>query len=151
MPTAPRSPLLIRLASAAHRGLYRASAGRLGGSVGGAPVLLLATRGRRSGKVRTTPLLYVRDGEDFVVVASNGGRDQHPAWWPNLQAHPRPTVQVKGERLAVEAGEVTGPERERLWALLVAAYPAYDTYRQRTARELPVVRLRPHATGRRDH
>jgi deazaflavin-dependent oxidoreductase (nitroreductase family) len=138
----PNLRWLIALISSVHRALYRASGGRLGQSLGrGRRMLLLATRGRRSGRERVTPLLYVRDGERFVVVGSNGGDDRHPAWWLNLRQDPEARIQVGREELAVRGRAADPAERARLWPELVAAYPPYEDYRRGTRREIPVVIL----------
>lgn len=121
--------------------LYRASGGRLGGTVAGAPVLLLEHVGRKSGKRRTTPVLYMADGQDLVIVGSRGGSDATPAWWLNLQANPATTVLVGHERRRVVARQATGEERARLWPGLTAMYPDYEVYQRRTERELPVIVL----------
>jgi deazaflavin-dependent oxidoreductase (nitroreductase family) len=128
-----------------HTLLYRATGGRLGHSLPGVggKVLLLDHVGARSGTRRTSPLLYVRDGEDLVVVASKGGFPRHPAWFHNLVANPDTSVQVGSERTAVHA-RVAGPEeRDRLWAMAVSAYGGYEDYRARTDREIPLVVLEP--------
>lgn len=114
------------------------------------PVLLLTSRGRRSGQERTSALLHLRDGERFVVIASNAGEDRHPAWWLNLRAEPRGEVELGRHRIAVRAREVEGPEREQLWTRWLEADPSYDEYRKRTTRRIPVVVLEPdHVTGTR--
>jgi len=108
------------------------------------PSLLLTTTGRRSGLERTQPLLYARDGTDFVVTGSNFGQQQHPAWTANLLARPEATATVDGTPVPVRAVLATGEERDRLWKLLVATWPAYTTYRQRAAgRQIRVFRLIP--------
>ncbi len=135
--------VLIRLTGRIQRVLYRASGGRIGGRVGKAGVLLLTTMGRRSGKARTVPLLFVPDGDGFVIVASLGGHDAHPAWYRNLRANPVAAVQVGRTTTRVESHEVGAEERERLWPILVATYPAWGEYRTRTAREFPILALRP--------
>jgi deazaflavin-dependent oxidoreductase (nitroreductase family) len=137
------SPLLVRVASAVHRTVYRATGGRAGGRMGKGDILLLTTTGRHSGRQRTNPLIYVPDGNDWVVIGSNGGRSDHPAWWLNLQANPHATVEVRKRRSEVVASEVEGADRDRLWAAAVAAFPNYDAYRARTDRTIPVVRLHP--------
>jgi deazaflavin-dependent oxidoreductase (nitroreductase family) len=92
---------------------------------------------------RTTPLVYIRDGESVAIIASKGGHPQHPSWFHNLQAHPDATIQIGARRLAVRA-RVAGPgERPRLWAKALDAYPGYAGYQQRTSREIPVVVLEP--------
>ncbi len=128
-----------------HTFLYRRTGGRLGGGapgVGG-KVLLLDHVGAKSGTERTSPLLYVEDGDDLVVIASKGGYPKNPAWFHNLRANPDTTVQVGGERRPVHARVATAEERERLWPQAVAAYSGYEDYRARTEREIPLVILEP--------
>ncbi len=138
----PNIRWLIALISLVHRAVYRASGGRLGQSLGrGRRMLLLTTRGRRSGRPRVTPLLYVPDGQRWIVVGSNGGDDRHPAWWLNLRQEPEARIQVGREELAVRGRAADPAERARLWPELVAAYRPYEDYRRRTEREIPVVIL----------
>jgi deazaflavin-dependent oxidoreductase (nitroreductase family) len=134
--------ILLSIFGGLHTALYRASGGRLGGSMKKAPVLLLTTKGRKTGKVRTTPLLYSRDGDNLVVIASVGGAPHHPAWFFNLQGH-KAQVQIGKERLKVKAREAEGEERERLWRQMVGIWPAYADYQQKTTRRIPVVVLEP--------
>ncbi|MFC0508296.1 nitroreductase family deazaflavin-dependent oxidoreductase [Micromonospora costi] len=103
--------------------------------------LLLTTRGRRSGKLRRTALIYGRDGEDYLVVASQGGAPEHPAWYLNLMADPQVEVQVGAERFTARARTATAEEKPRMWATMAAIWPAYDDYQARTDREIPVVVL----------
>ena len=126
-----------------HRFVYRLSGGRLGAAFGGAPVLLLITTGRRSGEPRPVTLTYFEDGERLVVIASNAGEDRHPAWWLNLKEHPDATVQIGDITTRVRAVEAVGEERERLWAELIRRDSAYEKYRLRTDRQIPVVLLQP--------
>ena len=123
--------------------LYRASGGRLFGSFDGNPVVLLHHVGRRSGEARVTPLLYLRDGDDVVVVGSMGGTPKNPAWVHNLRARPEVEVELGRERRAVRAHEADPEERARLWPRLVEHYPAFEAYQGRTDREIPVVILSP--------
>lgn len=109
----------------------------------GTTALILTTTGRRSGAPRSTPLIYQRVGDSYVVVASRGGADEHPAWYLNLEVDPNVQVQVRGERFAARARTAGPQEKPGLWEKMVAAYPAYDDYRQKTAREIPVVVLDP--------
>ena len=129
----------------AHTFLYRRTGGRLGHSIPGVPgkMLLLDHVGAKSGTKRTSPLLYVRDGEDIVVVASKGGFPKHPAWYHNLLANPDTTVQVGSKRLPVHARVAKPEERDRLWTMAVKAYHGYEDYRARTDREIPLVVLEP--------
>ena len=120
--------------------MYRGSGGRVGARARGLDFLVLHTIGARSGRSRSTPLLYLADGDIFVVVASNGGRDSHPGWHHNLLRAPAASVTVGRERLAVHARVAAPHERERLWPLLDRLYP-YDAYRARTSREIPIVLL----------
>ena len=99
----PTNPALIKLFSAAHAFSYRLTGGRMGRRIAGAPVLLLTTTGRKSGKRRTAPLLYLEDGENIVVVASNGGNDQHPVWWLNLKQDSDAQVQIGSTSKRVRA------------------------------------------------
>ncbi len=134
---------LFRLVIAAHVALYRLLGGRLVGRMGKAPILLLTVTGRRSGRRITTPLLYARDGQNLVVIASAAGQAKHPAWWLNLRANPQATVEVGRERLEAIARAATPDEKPRLWALMTAMYPTYNAYQQKTARVIDVVVLTP--------
>ena len=133
----------MKSVSGMHTALYRASAGRIGSRVQGMPVLLLTTTGRRSGKPRTTPLLYVREGDTIVVVASNGGSDSSPAWWLNLRSDPHVEVEIGRARTRVTARKASPEERVRLWAEFTSGFPGYAKYATKTAREIPVVMLEP--------
>jgi deazaflavin-dependent oxidoreductase (nitroreductase family) len=124
---------------------YRGSGGRFGAEFKGAPVLLLDHVGRRSGKRRTNPLMYVDDGPNLAVVASKGGAPKDPFWWTNLKAHPDTTVQVGGEKREVRARQATPEEKATLWPRLNEVWPEYDEYQKRTDREIPVVILEPRA------
>lgn len=134
---------LWRLVNAIHIWLYRVTRGLVGHQAGGLASLLLTTVGRHSGEARTVALTYVPDGRDYVVVASNGGADRHPAWWLNLTARPEATVQVGKDVLPIVAHAADRTERARLWPLLTAANPFYARYEELTARDIPVVVLRP--------
>lgn len=129
--------------SKAHLALHRLSRGRLLGRVAGMPVLLLTTTGRRSGKPRTTPLTFFRDGANLVVIASNGGADRPPDWSLNLQQNPAADVEIGTDRLGVQARTATAEERERLWVEITATYSGYAAYQRKTARPIPVVILTP--------
>jgi deazaflavin-dependent oxidoreductase (nitroreductase family) len=109
----------------------------------GAPVLLLTTVGRRSGRTRRTPLIYGRDGDRYLVVASKGGSDEPPVWYRNLRADPRVRVQVRGDIVDGRARDATAAEQERLWPEMARIWPDYDNYQQRTARAIPVVVIEP--------
>lgn len=107
------------------------------------PVLLLTTTGRRSGKARTTPLTFFRDGANLVVIASNGGADRPPDWSLNLQQNPRAVVKIGMDELTVQARTASNEERESLWPRITATYSGYARYQQNTARQIPVLILTP--------
>ena len=109
------------------------------------PVLLLDHRGRKSGRLYTTPLLYMTDGPDTVVVASQGGLPKDPQWYVNLRSHPDTHVQIRAERRPVRARTADARERSRLWPLLLEVYADFETYQAWTEREIPVVILQPRA------
>ena len=136
-------PVLNRLMKG-HTAVYQATRGRVGHRFPGAPpMLLLEHTGAKSGVTRTTPLVYVADGDDIVIVASKGGHPKHPAWYHNLRANPETAIQVGAQRRAVRA-RVAGPdERDRLWEMAVRTYKGYEGYRERTEREIPLVVLEP--------
>lgn len=148
--TTPQPSLMKRAGRALARGflgahvwVYRRTGGGLGGSLGPNKILLLTTVGRKTGRQRTWPLVYFEDGERVLVVASNGGADQHPAWFLNLQSSPRATIQIQQRQLAVYAAVAGVADRERLWRLIVAAGPQFAQYQTNTRREIPVVVLTP--------
>jgi len=107
------------------------------------PVLLLTTTGRRSGKARTTPLTFFRDGADLVVIASNGGADRPPDWSLNLGKNPRAVVKIGTDELTVQARTASAEERERLWVGITATYSGYARYQNKTSRQIPVLILTP--------
>src|SRR4051812_4024425 len=128
----------------AHARLYQATGGRVGGRVPGLPpMLLLDHLGARSGRRRTTPLVYMPDGEDFVVVASKGGYPKNPGWVHNLRANPDTEIQLGSRRIAVRAREATETERERLWPRAVDYNRVWGDYQRRTDRTIPLVILTP--------
>ncbi len=135
----------LKISAPLHRWLYRTSGGRVGTNWANdrMPVLLLTTTGRRTGKERTWPVGYMRDGDSYVIVASNGGLASHPAWYYNLSAEARVEIEVGGERLRMQAATAEGAERAQLWAEIVERYPNFTKYQQGVTRELPVVVLRP--------
>ena len=145
MRLADRSWPVIRRLAGAHTFVYRASGGLVGHKLPGSPpMLLLDHKGARSGRQRTTPLLYVDDGDDVVIVASKGGNPKNPAWFHNLKANPDIEVQVGSERRAVHARVATKEERRRLWPLALKTYRGYAEYQSRSkGREIPLVILEP--------
>lgn len=125
-----------------HARVYRATGGRIGGNVPGVPSMLLLDHvGAKTGKQRTTPLVYMPLDDDFLVVASKGGYPKDPGWMHNLRAHPETTVQVGRHRHAVRAREATPQERDELWREATAYNRVWGEYRKRTAREIPLVIL----------
>ena len=124
-----------------HVKAYIDTNGKRGHAWRGTQTLLLTTTGRRSGQPRIAPLIYAEDDGRYVLVASQGGRPQHPAWYLNLQADPDVEVQVWGERFAARARDAEREERERLWRVMAGEWPAYDDYQARTDRKIPVVIL----------
>ena len=123
--------------------LYRLTGGVIGGRVQTLPVLLLTTTGRTSGKPRTVPVAYLRDGSTNVIIASYAGLPRHPAWFLNLESHPEATIQVKKRQMQVKT-ETANPEKKReLWARLMEVAPGYANYQKRTTRDIPMVILHP--------
>ncbi|MEV6586878.1 nitroreductase family deazaflavin-dependent oxidoreductase [Streptomyces acidicola] len=134
--------------------VYRRTRGRLGGRWRVAagfrkpvPTLLLDHRGRKSGRLYTTPLVYMTDGADTVVVASQGGLPKHPQWYLNLCAHPDTCIQIRTDRRPVRARTADPQERSRLWPLLLDVYADFEVYQSWAEREIPVVILHPRSTG----
>jgi deazaflavin-dependent oxidoreductase (nitroreductase family) len=127
-----------------HARIYRATGGVVGGRIPGLPSLLLLDHvGAKSGRRRTTPLVYMPVGDGFLVVASKGGHPKHPAWMHNLRAHPDTEVQVGRRRIEVRAREANADERRELWPKAADYNPHWGRYRQRTTREIPLVLLEP--------
>jgi deazaflavin-dependent oxidoreductase (nitroreductase family) len=124
-----------------HIRVYRETGGERGYHWRGADILLLTTEGRRSGQLRTTPLIHRTDGDRWVVVASKGGSPANPGWYENLKANPEATIEVLADSIPVHATTAEGEERARLWSLMTEVWPAYDEYQARTSREIPVVVL----------
>jgi deazaflavin-dependent oxidoreductase (nitroreductase family) len=128
----------------AHVGLYRLTGGRfLLGPFGSSRTVLVDHVGRKSGKKRTTPLLYLADGDDVVIIASKGGSHKHPAWWLNLREMDETTIQLGPEHRRVAVREATPEERARLWPKVVEIWSDYARYQERTDREIPLAILSP--------
>ncbi len=134
---------LIRWMSWNHVLWYRLTRGILGGRLGRARLLLLTTTGSKTGKQRTTPLIFVENGDSTAVIASNAGNPKDPAWWGNLKKNPTCEVQIGGRKQVMRARPATSEEYPTLWEKLVSVYPTYETYKQRTQRHLPIVVLSP--------
>lgn len=139
------STALQNVLTSFHTFIYSRTNGAVGGRIVNCPVLLLTTRGRKTNKQRTLPLLYLADEDSVVLVASNGGATKHPGWWLNLQSNPAAQIQIRGIKRFVRAEESSAEEKQRLWSLLTAMYPGYKKYQEITNRDIPVVILRPTA------
>lgn len=128
---------------ALHVFVYRLTGGRIGGKMWGAPVMLLTTLGRRSGKYRTTPVLFLQKEHDWVIVASNVGRPKNPTWYYNLKEDPTLTIRVRDQVMKAHAREASADETEQLWPSLAKMYLAYSDYQKKTSRRIPVLVLEP--------
>jgi deazaflavin-dependent oxidoreductase (nitroreductase family) len=133
----------ITLLGEEHVRRYQETDGEVGYIWNGVPTLLLTTTGRRSGKLHTTPLIYGRDGDDYLVVASMGGAPKHPNWYGNLVAQPSAQIQVRAEHVGVTARTAGEDEKPRLWKIMTDLWPNYGAYQSRTDRVIPVVVLTP--------
>jgi deazaflavin-dependent oxidoreductase (nitroreductase family) len=120
---------------------FRASHGRVGGNFAGAPLLLLHTVGARSRQSRVNPVMYLADGDRYLVFATKAGSDRNPDWYWNLLANPEATIEVGDETIAVHATELTGPERDEMYRLQSGRYPGFAAYQQNTSRTIPVIAL----------
>src|SRR4051794_18744987 len=124
-----------------HTQRYKETGGEVGHEWQGTQTLLLTTTGRKSGEPRELPLIYGRSGDDYLIVASKGGADEPPAWYLNLKANPEVEVQVKGDRFPARARTAGSGEKPEMWQKMVATWPAYDEYQEKTSREIPIVVL----------
>jgi deazaflavin-dependent oxidoreductase (nitroreductase family) len=122
---------------------FRANGGKVGGPFEGAPLLLIHSVGARSGEEHINPVMYLPDGERYVVFASKGGAPTNPAWYHNLKVHPEVTVEVGSEKVEVTAREAQGSEHDELYSRQAAAYPQFAEYQTKTTRIIPVVVLTP--------
>jgi deazaflavin-dependent oxidoreductase (nitroreductase family) len=122
---------------------FRGNAGKVGGPFEGAPIVLLTTTGRRSGRARTNPLMYLPDDGRILVFASKGGAPEHPDWYTNLLTNPDVTVEVGTDRYEARATEVTGEERDRIYSKQASLFPNFAEYQEKTDRKIPVVALVP--------
>ncbi|MER6579429.1 nitroreductase family deazaflavin-dependent oxidoreductase [Nonomuraea sp. NPDC001023] len=120
---------------------FRANEGRVGGPFEGASLVLLTTTGAKSGRPTTTPVMYLADGDRYVIIASNAGADNHPAWYHNLRANPTATAEIGTETFEVKADFIEGDERDRLYARMVEIAPGFAEYEAKTSRRIPVVAL----------
>jgi deazaflavin-dependent oxidoreductase (nitroreductase family) len=142
MRTVDRSWPVLRRLMGGHATVYRLTNGLVGHRFPGSPPMLLLDHvGAKSGQKRTAPLVYVKDGDDIVLVASKGGNPKNPAWFHNLKANPETTVQIGSEKRPVRARVANDEERKRLWPKAVATYGGYAGYQKRTDRKIPLVVL----------
>jgi deazaflavin-dependent oxidoreductase (nitroreductase family) len=135
---------VVRFFTAGHVALYRLTGGKA--QVAKYPTMLLTTKGRKTGKLRTTPLIYIQDGDCFVIAAAYSGSDKDPVWWLNLRDAKEAEIEVMRSKIRVRAELVTPEQRAAFWPRLVAMYPYFTDYQQRTQREIPVILLRPIST-----
>ena len=126
-----------------HVFLYRRTGGKIGADMRGMTVILLTTTGRKSGKERTAPLMYIEDGNNYVVAASNGGSDKHPGWYWNLQSNSQVQIQVRDKVMQATAKQANPEERSRHWKQFAAKTDIFDKYQQNTTREIPLFILQP--------
>jgi deazaflavin-dependent oxidoreductase (nitroreductase family) len=134
---------LQRFITNTHISLYRRTKGAIGGRMGGRSLLLLMTIGRKSGQERTTPLLYIADGNDYILIASYGGAPQDPQWFRNLVENPQAKVQIGPKIIEVTTRKANPEERSRIWPLVTAQFQNFADYQKKTTREIPVVILTP--------
>jgi deazaflavin-dependent oxidoreductase (nitroreductase family) len=134
-------PNTIRLFGRLHAWLWKLAGGKLDNAFGRLPFMMLTTTGRKTGQRRTTPVLYLQDETGLIVVASFGGNDMHPAWYLNLEQCPQAEVVVKGEHRRILARQLSPEEKKVIWPRLVQLHPQFETYQQRTRREIPLMRL----------
>lgn len=132
---------VVRLFTQLHVVLYRLTGGKA--QIAKYPTMLLTVKGRKTGKLRTIPLIYIPDGDRFIIAAAFSGSDQHPTWWLNLRDSKEALVQVMRSQTRVRAKVATPDERAHFWTRLVAMYPYFTEYQERTQREIPVVILEP--------
>jgi deazaflavin-dependent oxidoreductase (nitroreductase family) len=134
---------VLRVANGLHVALYRLSGGKLANNIANLPILLITTLGRKSGKPHTNPVVYIKDGQDYLVSASTGGMDWHPGWYFNLRNKPEAKIQVGDQTFAVKATIIDGEERTRLYEKFKAASSNFVKYEKGTSRVIPVIRLIP--------
>jgi deazaflavin-dependent oxidoreductase (nitroreductase family) len=132
----------FRLFGDEHVRQYEATGGKVGHDWNDTSVLILHTSGRKSGQTRKHPLIYGRSGDDYLIVASKGGAPDHPGWYKNLVAHPEATIQVWDQLVPVTARTASSEEKRQLWPIMTKEWPAYDSYQQKTERDIPLLILR---------
>ena len=139
----PMNKTLMKVIGIAHTSLYKVSGGRLARNMRGSEVVLLTTTGRKSGKRRTSPLFGLADGDNWTLIASQGGHPEHPNWYLNLRDNPEVELQVGSKTMRMRAETAVGGERDRLWSKMGLMYDGYNDYQKLTRRVIPVVVLKP--------
>jgi F420H(2)-dependent quinone reductase len=139
--------LMTRLVTGTHRAILRTTRGHVLNTMGGNHVRILTTTGRHSGQPRSHPVITIDDGPNTLIVATNGGAADHPAWLQNIAADPDVYLERNGHTIAMHATILSSEQKHQLWHNLVQAYPTYETMQRKTDRDIPVVRLTPSATG----
>ena len=145
MPEPAKAPpkWILRAFSRLNVFVYRLTGGRMMNRMEGSPICLLTMTGRKSGRTLTTPLMYTAHGDDVLLVASLGGAPKNPVWYYNLVAHPDITIQVGTAKRRMRARQASADEKARLWPVVVASYPSFDAYRQKTDRDIPLMICSP--------
>ena len=139
----PMNKTLMKVIGVVHTSLYKMSGGRLARKMRGSEVVLLTTTGRKSGKKRTSPLFGLADGDNWTLIASQGGHHEHPNWYLNLRDNPEVELQVGSKTMRMRAETAVGGERDRLWSKMGLMYDGYNDYQKLTRRVIPVVVLKP--------
>ena len=134
---------MVKFFTGLHVFLYRTSGGKIWGSIGGNPVLMLTTTGRKTGKPRTTPVMYIHKDNEYLITASAGGADQNPTWLSNLNSKPEATIEMDGKKINVKAIITSGDERDKLYENFKALSRNFIEYEKKTTRKIPVIRLQP--------
>jgi len=137
---------IFKIFTGLHVFLYHTSGGKIWGSMNGNPVLLLTTIGRKTGKPRTTPVMYVHKDNEYLIAATAGGSDQNPAWLSNLNSKPEVTIEMDGKKIKVKAVITSGDERDKLYENFKALGSNFVEYEKKTTRKIPVIRLQPLTT-----
>ncbi len=138
-----RPPSIFKSFLSVYIALFRRTGGKFGGKMGAMGVLLLTTTGRKSKQQRTSPLGYIRDGENYVVSASNNGQPQNPGWYFNLKDDPHAVIEVGKDKINVTAEQADPEQKKRLWAQLISVAPRYGKYPEKTSRDIPMMILHP--------
>ncbi|MDB5499093.1 MAG: hypothetical protein JWP28_3124 [Phenylobacterium sp.] len=142
-PAKPPPKWILKAFSRLNVFVYRLTGGRMMNRMEGSPICLLTMTGRKSGRILTTPLMYTAHGDDVLLVASLGGAPKNPVWYHNLVAHPDITIQVGTDKRRMRARQASADQKAQLWPVVVASYPSFDAYRQKTDRDIPLMICSP--------